>query len=98
MSFAITTDTIADQIKKGIELDLRGLLVMLKCQKDKQKVAQLAATISVPKPSVTRAIDRLEQANKPLLAREIDPDDRRSPWIVLTPAGKRFLKDILIEL
>src|ERR1700730_4291542 len=53
--------------------------------------AELAATMSMPKPTVTVDLKRLEPAG--FLSREIDPADLRRHRLQLTPAGRRVSKD-----
>ena len=50
--------------------------------------AELAATMSMPKPTVTVYLKRLEAAG--FLSREIDPADLRRHRLQLTPAGRRW--------
>ncbi len=54
-------------------------------------VRGLAARLQVSKPVVTRALDSLTALG--LAARLIDPSDRRSVLVELTPDGVRFLAD-----
>lgn len=49
--------------------------------------AELAATLCMPKPSVTVYVKRLEAAG--FLRREIDPADLRRHRLVVTAAGRR---------
>jgi DNA-binding MarR family transcriptional regulator len=58
--------------------------------------AELAATMSMPKPTVTVYLKRLEAAG--FLRREIDPADLRRHRLQLTPAGRRATKDGLALL
>ncbi|MDT7791081.1 MAG: MarR family transcriptional regulator, temperature-dependent positive regulator of motility [Mycobacterium sp.] len=58
--------------------------------------AELAATMSMPKPTVTVYLKRLEAAG--FLSREIDPADLRRHRLQLTPAGRRVSKDGLALL
>jgi DNA-binding MarR family transcriptional regulator len=58
--------------------------------------AELAATMSMPKPTVTLYLKRLEAAG--FLRREIDPADLRRHRLQLTPAGRRATKDGLALL
>src|SRR3979411_1395314 len=48
--------------------------------------AELAATLSMPKATVTVYLKRLEAAG--FVRREIDPADLRGPRLLLTPAGR----------
>jgi DNA-binding MarR family transcriptional regulator len=58
--------------------------------------AELAATMSMPKPTVTVYLKRLEAAG--FVRREIDPADLRRHRLQLTPAGRRVSKDGLVLL
>ncbi|WP_319457470.1 MULTISPECIES: MarR family winged helix-turn-helix transcriptional regulator [unclassified Mycobacterium] len=52
--------------------------------------AELAATMSMPKATVTLYLKRLEAAG--YVSREIDPADLRRHRLQLTPAGRRTAK------
>jgi len=52
--------------------------------------AELATTMSMPKPTVTVYLKRLEAAG--FMQREIDPADLRRHRLQLTPAGRRVTK------
>ena len=52
--------------------------------------AELAATMSMPKATVTLYLKRLEAAG--FVSREIDPTDLRRHRLQLTPAGRRTAK------
>ena len=58
--------------------------------------AELAATMSMPKPTVTVYLKRLEAAG--FVHRQIDPADLRRHRLELTPAGRRATKDGLALL
>jgi MarR family transcriptional regulator, temperature-dependent positive regulator of motility len=58
--------------------------------------AELAATLSMPKATVTVYLKRLEAAG--FVRREIDPADLRRHHILLTPAGRKAAKDGLVLL
>ncbi len=51
--------------------------------------AQLAATLSMPKPTVTTYVKRLEAAG--FLRREIDSADLRRHRLILTPEGRKTM-------
>ena len=97
MALSISIEALKKRVKAGQDISLRCVLVMIECRGDRQKVANLTTLIGIPKPSITRAIDRLEKIDTPFLRRQPDTEDRRSPWIVMTPEGKRFLNSILSE-
>lgn len=52
----------------------------------------VARRSSMDPDKVTRAVDQL--ANKGLVAREVDPEDRRRVVLTLTPRGKRAYTEI----
>jgi MarR family transcriptional regulator, temperature-dependent positive regulator of motility len=58
--------------------------------------AELAATLSMPKATVTVYLKRLEAAG--FVRREIDPADLRRHRLQLTPAGRQAAKDGLALL
>ena len=58
--------------------------------------AELAATMCMPKATITLYLKRLEAAG--FLRREIDPADLRRHRILLTAAGHRAVKDGLVLL
>ena len=51
--------------------------------------AELAGALSMPKPSITMYVKRLEAAG--FLRREIDAADLRRHRLILTPAGKKTM-------
>jgi DNA-binding MarR family transcriptional regulator len=58
--------------------------------------AELAAAMSMPQPTVTVYLKRLEAAG--FVRREIDPADLRRHRLLLTPAGRRATRDGLAVL
>ncbi|OBG32029.1 MarR family transcriptional regulator [Mycobacterium sp. E3198] len=58
--------------------------------------AELAATLSMPKATVTVYLKRLEAAG--FVRREIDPGDLRRHRLLLTPAGRKAAADGLALL
>jgi DNA-binding MarR family transcriptional regulator len=52
--------------------------------------SELAARERVQRPTITRVVYRLEEAG--LVARAVDPADRRSALITVTPAGRALLE------
>ena len=58
--------------------------------------AELAATLCMPKPTVTVHVKRLESMG--LVRRGIDPTDLRRHRLVLTPAGRKVLTQGLAML
>jgi DNA-binding MarR family transcriptional regulator len=81
---------------RGEERDLtaRQLAVFLICYlaSDKQTVRGLADQLRIPTPSVTRALDLLEELG--LAQRQPDQADRRSVLVGRTVQGNAFLRDL----
>lgn len=76
------------------DLSQRQLAVLL-CLEEAQEpltIRGLADTLKAPKPSITRAVDRLE--TEEFAERRDDASDRRSVNIVITAGGRRFLKKL----
>ncbi len=68
-------------------------LAVLTCLEDGPRtVRDLADETALPKPSISRAGDKLEALG--FARRDDDPADRRSVLLVMTAAGKRFLTSI----
>jgi DNA-binding MarR family transcriptional regulator len=57
-----------------------------------QTVRGLAADLNISKPAITRALDRLSDAD--YLRRKVDPRDRRSVLVRRTTRGAALLRDI----
>lgn len=82
------------------DLNMRQLAILLVVYQtpEMQTVRGLAAHLSVNKPAVTRALDRLEEFD--LAHRKVDPRDRRSVVVERTATGDAMvqrLKDALAE-
>lgn len=77
------------------DLSFRQLAVLLTCYltSEEQTVRGLAAELSISKPAVSRALDRLSGLS--LLRRKSDPSDGRSVLVGLTSAGNGLVKDLL---
>lgn len=71
------------------DLSVRQLVVLAQVRHYNGTVRGLAVTLCVPKPSITRAVDRLSEYG--LAARKADPADRRSVFVVATSRGRKFL-------
>jgi DNA-binding MarR family transcriptional regulator len=80
--------------REGPDLSARQLGVFLTCylETESQTVRGLARKLNVPKPAITRTLDRL--AGFDLVRRKADPLDRRSVLVQRTAAGMGFLRDI----
>jgi DNA-binding MarR family transcriptional regulator len=76
-------------------LDSKELFLLAEMD-DHPYPAELAATLSMPKATVTVYLKRLEAAG--FVRREIDPADLRRHRLQLTPTGRRATKDGLAFL
>src|SRR5277367_1540224 len=74
----------------ALGLDSKELFLLAEVD-DHPYPAELAATLSMPKATVTLYLKRLEAAG--LVRREIDPADLRRHRLLLTPAGRRVATD-----
>jgi DNA-binding MarR family transcriptional regulator len=77
-------------VRDGTDLTSRQLVILLECREKPCTVRGLAETLNVPKPAITRSLNRVEELG--LVARRDDPDDRRSILVGLTPKGSRFTR------
>ena len=68
------------------------LLHVARDQAGETTVRGAAAALGVSKPAITRAADRLTSSE--LLVRKIDPNDRRSIFLVLTCKGVAVLNSL----
>lgn len=75
------------------DVTARQLCVFLSLTKGQRTVRGIAEEAHLSKPAVSRAADWLQQMG--FAQRHEDLDDRRSIWIVLTPAGKKFLANVV---
>jgi DNA-binding MarR family transcriptional regulator len=80
--------------RDGPDQSARQLGVFLTCYLDEeaQTVRGLAAKLSISKPAITRALDRLSEFD--LVRRKTDPLDRRSVLVQRTAVGAGFLRDL----
>jgi MarR family transcriptional regulator, temperature-dependent positive regulator of motility len=74
----------------ALGLDSKELFVLAEID-DHPYPAEVAATMSMPKATVTVYLKRLEAAG--FVRREIDPADLRRHRLQLTPAGRRAARD-----
>lgn len=68
-----------------------GLLTILH-RDGAQRVTDLAATVGVGKPTVSRQIALLEEIG--LVAKEADPHDGRAQQVALTPTGQGHVEEL----
>jgi DNA-binding MarR family transcriptional regulator len=91
----VLRETIVGSVRRDApDLTARQLAVLLICCLDRppHTVRGLAERLGVPKPAITRAIDRLEELG--LLEREDDPSDRRSILLLATASGRAFVEEL----
>lgn len=70
----------------AIGLEAKELFILAEVE-ERPYPAELAAALSMPKPTITVYVKRLEAAG--LLRREIDRADLRRHRLALTPAGRK---------
>jgi DNA-binding MarR family transcriptional regulator len=95
----ILRTAIVDLVRRdGPDLSARQLAVFLTCylESEAQTVRGLAAKIGVPKPGITRVLDRLSEFD--LVRRKTDPLDRRSVLVQRTATGMVFLRELRMIL
>ena len=71
----------------GLSLPKLAALRALSAAGESLPLGQLAERLSCVKSNITQLVDRLETDG--LVAREHDPNDRRSRLAVMTPAGRK---------
>jgi DNA-binding MarR family transcriptional regulator len=79
----------------ALKLEVKELFVLAEIDEHPHP-AELAIRLSMPKPSVTVYLKRLEAAG--LVRREIDPTDLRRHRILVTPAGRKLMTRGLVLL
>jgi DNA-binding MarR family transcriptional regulator len=89
----ILKDTLTASVASdGPDFTARQLSVFLKVYlepRTEHTVRGLAAALNISKPSISRALDRLEEFD--LTKREKDASDRRSVIVRRTPKGSTYL-------
>ena len=89
----ILKETLAASVRSDQpDLSARQLTVLLKVYLEpgtEHTVRGLAEALNVSKPAITRALDRLEDAD--FAKRETDAKDRRSVIVRRTPKGSTYL-------
>lgn len=93
---SILQGTICASVKSdAYDISARQLAMMLivgNKPNDFHTVRGLADVLSISRPAVSRSLDRL--CNLDLAAREPDPRDGRSVLMVLTKAGRAYVRDL----
>lgn len=93
-------DRLLHQLRAGLlamvrddhapDLTLRQFAALMTCATGRERTVRgLTAHLEIPKPSVSRAIDKLEELK--LVRRLRDPKDRRSVLIELTLSGRAMV-------
>ena len=90
-------DATLSLCRSGTDFTCRQFGILILCQRragapDDRQVQALATELSIPKASVTRAVDRLSE--KGLVRRVVPATDRRRCIIEITPAGRRFMESL----
>jgi DNA-binding MarR family transcriptional regulator len=86
LSMSVITSVAPDIAKLGLEVKELFLLAEID---QHPHPAELAAILSMPKPTVTVYVKRLEAAG--FLRREIDATDLRRHRLLVTPAGRKTI-------
>lgn len=87
--------TIAALVRRrDIDLTARqlGVFLVCYCEGEPQTVRGLAQRLNIPRPVVSRILDRLEQDG--FLRRQADPSDLRSVFTERTAAGHAFFQEL----
>ena len=79
------------QAEKQIPLHWYDVLIELyEAPQHRLRMSDLADKVVLSRSGLTRLVDKLEQAG--YLLREIDPDDRRGFYAILTDTGKEAMR------
>ncbi len=90
---AVLTATMDEELKESADMDLStydALLHLFEAGSSGLRMNELADTIVVSHSGLTSRVDRL--AEKDLVERVPDPDDRRATRIRLTPTGEKAFR------
>jgi MarR family transcriptional regulator, organic hydroperoxide resistance regulator len=90
---SVISHVTPDIVRLGLETKELFVLAALE---EHPYPAELAATLSMPKPTVTVYVKRLEAAG--FVSREIDAEDLRRHRLRLTPAGRKVMNQGLALL
>jgi DNA-binding MarR family transcriptional regulator len=85
-------DRVDTRLRGSHELPLaffESLLFISRARAGGMRVSELARALRVTVGGTSKLVDRIESAG--LIARDVDPDDRRASRVTLTTAGKRKL-------
>ncbi len=84
---------IDGELQAAGQIPLNWYDVLIELQEAPEKrlrMSELAEKVVLSRSGLTRLVDRLEKEN--YLHREIDPDDRRGFFAIITPDGESALK------
>jgi len=77
--------------KEGMKITPpQATLLFLLQERDGRIMSELGQAIGVDNSAITGLVDRLEKAG--LVSRKLNPDDRRSLLIYITPGGRKEVK------
>ncbi|MBK9344661.1 MAG: MarR family transcriptional regulator [Dehalococcoidia bacterium] len=91
---ARVTALLEDELQRERELPLTWYDVLLHLREAPERrlrMTELAAAVLLSKSGLTRLVDRMYAAG--LVNRSPDGDDRRGRWVMLTPQGKKRLRE-----
>ena len=91
VSYRLLTAVIAEVADDvgALGIEVKELFVLAEIENQHAHPAVLATRLSMPKPTITLYLKRLEAAG--LVRREIDPTDLRRHRLQTTPAGRKIL-------
>jgi len=87
----VTARTLSGLDEDVTLAQFRTLVVLV--SRGPQRVIDLAQELTVTSSTAVRMCNRL--ARKGLVARQERPEDRRAAWIVLTPAGRELVGEVM---
>jgi DNA-binding MarR family transcriptional regulator len=79
------------EAERGVPLTFYDVFVNLSEAGGRLRMSDLADAVVLSRSGVTRVVDRMEKAG--YVRRERCPSDRRGSFAVLTPKGRRALRD-----
>jgi DNA-binding MarR family transcriptional regulator len=82
-------ETLLRIVRKGYDLTDRQKCVLYAVQSKARTVRDMAGELSVSKPAISRAVDRL--TDEGYTDRKDDPDDRRSILVATTKKGRELI-------
>jgi len=86
---AVLAKTLQQRHMLGLS-EYRALLILSQAPDSELRMQELASDLRLNQSSVSRMVERLEQAG--LAVRDLCPDDKRGVYTVLTEAGRERLK------